>query len=95
MEEKKKEEKKLTYEQLTAYTQQVIAKAEQLQKENIALRKALEERVSANNYKEIELAFKCLDHKDVFPEDFIQKVTGRLVEILDPSEKTKEDKEET
>lgn len=91
----KREEKKLTYEQLTAYTQQILTKAEQLQKENVALRRVLEERTNANNYKEIELALKCLDHKDTFPEDFIKKVTGRLIEILDPSEKTKEDKEET
>lgn len=87
--------KKLTYEQLEAYAQQTIMQAQKIYEENKALHQALQHERLNNNYKEIELALKCLDHKELFSEKFITAVIERLEEVLYPIKpEAKEDKEE-
>lgn len=81
-----KKNEKLTYEQLEAYANQTAAQARKIYQENQAL--IQENRALRNqmNYTEIGLAFKVLDHKDMFSEEFVSKVTKRLEEVLTPQD---------
>lgn len=88
--EEEKNSKKLSYEQLEAYAQQTTARAQQIFKENQILKQAL-------NSKDIENALKCLDHAELFSVKFIENITSRIEELLDPDREetdTKESKEE-
>ena len=80
------EEKKLSYEELEAYAQQTINQAKSLYEENLKLKRALEETRVQMNYADINYAFKVLEFKQLFPEDFVVKVVNKLVLILTPSE---------
>lgn len=75
----------LSYEQLKAYVVQMEQQAKKIYQENINLRQAL-------NSKDIEYAFRCLDHSAKFSKDFIDTVVSRLEELLNP--KRGEDQEE-
>lgn len=92
--EEKKEGQKLTYEQLVAYAQQTSEQAKKVWEENQMLKKALSETMLTNNFKEIELALKCIDHAEMFSASFIEKVVTRLEEVLTPQEQ-KEEVEDT
>lgn len=92
--EEKKEGQKLTYEQLVAYAQQTSEQAKKVWEENQMLKKALSETMLTNNFKEIELALKCLDHAEMFSPEFIEAVVKRLEEVLTPQEQ-KEEVEDT
>lgn len=92
--EEKKEGQKLTYEQLVAYAQQTSEQAKKIWEENQMLKKALNETMLTNNFKEIELALKCLDHAEMFSPEFIEVVVKRLEEVLTPQEQ-KEEVEDT
>lgn len=95
-------ETKLTYEQLTAYAQQISTQAKQIWEENQQLKKALQEALLNNSFRESELALKCLDHMELFSPSFIDAIVGRLEEVLSPTataedstdEESKESKEE-
>ena len=86
MGEKSKENsaEKLSYEQLKAYTEQTVAQAKKLYQENIELRRIV-------NAKDIEYAFKCLEHAKLFSEGFIKAVVARLEELLTPEQNQEED----
>lgn len=86
MEEKEKKTQELSYEQLKAYVIQMETQAKKIYQENINLRQAL-------NSKDIEYAFRCLDHADMFSKEFITIVVNRLEELLNPG-KEEENKEE-
>jgi len=90
MEETKTKEK-LTYEQLEAYAQQTTMQAQQIFKENQALKQALQQERLNTNFKEIELALKCLDHADLFSSDFIKAVVAKLEEVLTPAKSEDEE----
>ena len=80
------EKKKLSYEELEAYTQQTASAAEQILRENQKLKQALGEMRMQMNYSDINLAFKVLEHKNMFPDDFVLKVVNKLVAVLTPTE---------
>lgn len=83
------ESPKLSYEQLTAYVDQLREQARRVFQENQALKQLV-------NSKDIEYAFRCLDHADLFSKKFIQAVVKRLEEIINPEssiDKEKTDKE--
>ena len=84
--------KKLTYEQLEAYAQQTVMQAQKVFEDNKALRQALQQERLNNNYREIELVLKCLDHKELFSEKFISAIIERLEEVLYPAEPEKSEK---
>lgn len=88
-----KTEQKLTYEQLSAYAQQTQMQAKKIWEENQMLKQALNEANLTNNFKEVELALKCLDHVELFSPEFIEKIVKRLEEVLTPQ--TEEKPEET
>lgn len=80
------EKRKLSYEELEAYAQQTASAAEQILKENQKLKQALGEMRMQMNYSDINLAFKVLEHKSMFPEDFVLKVVNKLTAVLTPTE---------
>lgn len=82
--EEKKTQEKLTYEQLKAYAAQTTARAKQIFEENQMLKQALQEARMDNNFKEIDLVLKCLDHKELFSEEFVSSIVKRLEELLTP-----------
>lgn len=94
MEEKKE---KLSYEQLESYTAQLTERAKAVFMENRKLKEMLYEQ----SLKEVEIALKCLDHADMFSEEFINDVVERIEIVMSPKQKeepkTEEDtkKEET
>lgn len=88
------EKKKLTYEELEAYAQQTTARAKQIYEENTRLKQSIQELRAQMNYSDINLAFKVLDHKDDFSQDFVKKVTDRLELVLTPQDPPAEENKE-
>lgn len=82
----KEQPKKVSYEQLKAYAEQAVEQAKKLYQENQMLRQALNRANVDFSLKQMELAIKCLDHVDLFTPDFIKSITGRIEEVLTPSE---------
>lgn len=93
--EEKNEGQKLTYEQLVAYVNQISEQAKKIWEENQTLKKALTEATLSNNFREIELVLKCLDHADMFSPEFIDSIVRRLEEVFTPKkeEEPEADKE--
>ena len=88
------EKKKLSYEELEAYAQQTINQAKSLYEENLKLKRTLEEARVQINYADINYAFKVLEFRQLFPEDFVTKVVNKLVVILTPSEDSEDSEED-
>ena len=89
-----KKQEKLTYEQLEAYAQQTTMQAQRIFQENQMLKNALEKERANNNFKEIDLVLKCLDHTDLFSEKFIKAIVARLEELLTPIKEEPKDEAE-
>lgn len=70
-------QQKLSYEQLKAYTDQIREQAKRVFEENKILKQMV-------NSKDIEYAFRCLDHADLFSKDFIKAVVNRIEELMNP-----------
>lgn len=94
MEENKQTENqkplKLSYEQLKAYADQIREQAKRAIQENQVLKQALSSR-------DIEYAFRCLDHADLFSKEFIKAVVKRIEELMNPEKHEnaeEEDREE-
>lgn len=68
---------KLSYEQLKAYADQLREQAKRIFQENQVLKQAV-------NSRDIEYAFRCLDHAELFSKEFIQAVVKRLEELMNP-----------
>ena len=67
------ESPKLSYEQLRAYADQLREQAKRVFQEKQAV-----------NSRDIEYAFRCLDHAELFSKEFIQAVVKRLEELMNP-----------
>lgn len=91
--EEKNPQEKLTYEQLKAYAAQTTVRAKQIFEENQMLKQALQEARIDNNFKEIDLVLKCLDHKELFSKEFIDSIVKRLEELLTPAPQEAADKD--
>ena len=83
-----KKTQKLSYEQLEAYAAQTTEQAKKIYQENQMLKRALYEQ----SLREIEIALKCLDHKEMFSKEFIDASVKRIEELMNP--KKEESKEE-
>lgn len=90
MSEEKKQSSKLTYEQLEAYAAQTTEQAKKIYQENQMLKKALYEQ----SLREIEIALKCLDHKELFSPKFIEATVNRIEELMDPTRGQEEEKQD-
>lgn len=80
--ESKKE--KLTYEQVTAYAQQVTDKCRAFAQENSMLKQQLAEVMHNQGIAEAGLAIRCIELSDKFSPEFIAKITKRVEEFLTP-----------
>ena len=86
MTQKKEKTPELSYEQLKAYVLQMEAQAKKVYQENMTLKQII-------NSKDIDYAFKCLEHKELFSKPFINNLVERLEEILDPDNTEKVEQE--
>lgn len=78
------ESKKLTYEQVTAYAQQITDKCRAFAQENSVLKQQLAELMHNQGIAEAGLAIKCIEMSDKFSPEFIVKITKRVEEFLSP-----------
>ena len=78
------ESKKLTYEQLAAYTQQITEKCKAVIQENSMLKQQLAEVMHNQGIAEAGLAIRCIELSDKFSPEFIAKITKRVEEFLSP-----------
>ena len=87
MEENKKEQKKLSYEELQNVASQLSQQNQQL---NIMLQQAN----MTNIFKRLDYLFKVLENKNCFNSDFVITCADEIKEIITgPVEETKEEKE--
>ena len=87
MEENKKEQKKLSYEEL----QNV---ASQLSQQNQQLNLMLQQANMTNIFKRLDYLFKVLENKDCFDSDFVIACADEIKDIITgPVEETKEEEE--
>lgn len=84
--EEKKENKKLSYDELAAYSAQVVERAKKIMEENNTLKQYNQELRIQLNAREIDWAFKVLEYKDLFAKEFVGKVVAKLTEIMTPQE---------
>ena len=82
--------KKLTYEQLEAYCNQVVTKAQALVAENNALKQELNGVLHNNGIAEINLALRCIELKENFSPEFIKTISKRVEEMLTPEQPKEE-----
>lgn len=82
-----KPKQKISYEQLEAYATQATDQAKRLFQENQMLKKAFYE----NSLREVEIALKCLDHANMFSNDFVTAVVTRIEEIMKPQDEVKQE----
>lgn len=87
---KKEASKKLSYEQLEAYCNQIVTKAQALVTENNALKQELNSVLHNNGIAEINLALKCLELKENFSPEFITAISKRVEEMLTPEQPKEE-----
>lgn len=93
MEEKEKEVKKLSYEQLEGAAKQLSAQLDAIVKENQQL-KAFAQKLQLDNlFAELNFRFKVLEHAEAFPEEFIDKIVGEIQDIMTPKAAEEEEKE--
>lgn len=78
------ESKKLTYEQITAYAQQLTEKCKAVIQENNVLKQQLTEVMHNQGIAEAGLAIRCIELSDKFSPEFIAKITKRVEEFLSP-----------
>ena len=84
-----KKTQKLSYEQLEAYAAQTTEQAKKIYQENQMLKRALYEQ----SLREIEIALKCLDHKEMFSKEFIEASVKRIEELMNPRTEKPEEEE--
>lgn len=89
------ESKKLTYEQVTAYAQQLTDKCKAVIQENSVLKQQLAEVMHNQGIAEAGLAIKCIELSDKFSPEFIAKITKRVEEYLTPDALEKSEEQPT
>jgi hypothetical protein len=89
------ESKKLTYEQVTAYAQQLTEKCKAVIQENNVLKQQLTEVMHNQGIAEAGLAIKCIELSDKFSPEFIAKITKRVEEYLTPDALEKSEEQPT
>lgn len=89
------ESKKLTYEQVTAYAQQLTDKCKAVIQENSMLKQQLAEVMHNQGIAEAGLAIRCIELSDKFSPEFIVKITKRVEEYLSPDALEKSEEQPT
>lgn len=84
MEEKEKEVKKLSYEQLEGAAKQLSAQIDALVKDNQQLKVLVQKLQLDNLFAELNFRFKVLEHVEVFPREFVDKIVSEIQDIMTP-----------
>ena len=87
MEENKKEQKKLSYEELQNVASQLSQQNQQL---NIMLQQAN----MTNMFKRMDYLFKVLEMKDCFDPEFVIACSDEIKELMTPPVETEEEGKE-
>lgn len=88
----KVKEEKIPYEQLKVFASQAQVRLNQCYEKIEQLETEKRNLIIALNAKDVELAFKALEFKELFPSEFISSIVDRIVYMLTPD--TSENKEE-
>ena len=67
--------------------------ANQLSRQNAALRQRIEEVNYTNLFKRLDYLFEVLKAKDVFPKEFIDTTVAEVMNLLNPVEETEAEAE--
>lgn len=84
MEEKEKEVKKLSYEQLESAAKQLSAQIDALVKDNQQLKVLVQKLQLDNLFAELNFRFKVLEHVEVFPREFVDRIVSEIQDIMTP-----------
>lgn len=87
-----KSNKKLSYEQLENAARQLSAQFDAVVKENQQLRSVTQKLQLDNLFTELNFRFKVLEFRDVFDEDFVDKVVNEIKSIMTIKEEEEEEK---
>lgn len=87
MEEKVKTENKLSYDDL-------LNVANQLQQQNMQLRKALQEVNYSNTFKRLDYLFKVMEFPEMFSDTFVENCTKEIEDTMTIPENNEEKEEE-
>ena len=93
MEEKGKEVKKLSYEQLEGAAKQLSAQIDTLVKDNQQLKMLVQKLQLDNLFAELNFRFKVLEHVEVFPREFVDRIVSEIQDIMTPKLTEKEEEE--
>lgn len=82
MEEKEKEVKKLTYEQLEGVAKQLSAQLDAVAKENQQLKVLAQKLQLDNMFAELNFRFKVLEYNNMFPKEFVDRIVSEVQDIM-------------
>lgn len=82
MEEKEKEVKKLTYEQLEGVAKQLSAQLDAVAKENQQLKVLAQKLQLDNMFAELNFRFKVLEYNTMFPKEFVDRIVSEVQDIM-------------
>lgn len=91
MEEKKVQNKKLTYEQLEAAARQLSGQLDNVVKENQQMKTMMQKMQLDNLFAELNFRFKVLEHKDSFNKEFTDRIIQEIELIMTVKEEEKEE----
>lgn len=91
MEEKKEQNKKLSYEQLELAARQLSGQLDTVAKENQQLKTVMQKMQLDNLFAELNFRFKVLEHKDSFREEFVARIVNEIELIMTVKEEEKEE----
>ena len=91
MEEKKRENKKLTPEQLEEVTRQLSAQFDAVVKENQQLKTIVQKLQLDNLFAELNFRFKVLENASCFKQEFVERITSEIEDIMTAKEENKDE----
>lgn len=93
MEEKKEQNKKLSYEQLEVAARQLSGQLDSVVKENQQLKTVMQKMQLDNLFAELNFRFKVLEHKDSFNEEFVARIIKEIELIMTVKEEAEKEEE--
>lgn len=93
MEEKKEQNKKLSYEQLEVAARQLSGQFDNVVKENQQLKTVVQKMQLDNLFAELNFRFKVLEHKDSFNEEFVARIIKEIELIMTVKEEAEKEEE--
>ena len=93
MEEKKEQNKKLSYEQLEVAARQLSGQLDNVVKENQQLKTVMQKMQLDNLFAELNFRFKVLEHKDSFNEEFVTRIIKEIELIMTVKEEAEKEEE--